>query len=174
VILGGDMNVSEIGGSVSLGEHTTQRCLRGWEIYCDAGPCPVIVTGGPPGSHPTAPSVASLMAEFLHRLGVEESDLVVEERARNTLENSERVASILNDRSLGTPLLVTDALHMPRAVACFERQGTKVVPAACEQEATDFVPDLLSLFPSANAAGKINAAAYEWLGLLSYKLRGHI
>jgi uncharacterized SAM-binding protein YcdF (DUF218 family) len=60
--------------------------------------------------------------------------------------------------------LVTDAWHMPRAIAAFERAGLTVTPAP-----TGFIlpveRDLLEWLPSANGLLASREVLREWLAL---------
>jgi uncharacterized SAM-binding protein YcdF (DUF218 family) len=84
---------------------------------------PIYVTGG---AGPRAPGPP--MRDFLEQeLGVPVA--AVEHGSRNTRENATRTAPLLQAAGIRRVLLVTDAWHMPRAVAAFERAGVDVVPA---------------------------------------------
>jgi uncharacterized SAM-binding protein YcdF (DUF218 family) len=52
-----------------------------------------------------------------------------EDRSRDTAENAERSAQLLQPAGVRRIALVTDAVHMPRAVAEFRRAGFAVLPA---------------------------------------------
>ena len=69
--------------------------------------------------------------------------------------------------------IVTSAMHMPRAVACFRAHGLRPLPypvdyrnAAIERAGDLFQPDLLG-----NMA-RADKALHEWLGLALYRLQG--
>ena len=72
--------------------------------------------------------------------------------------------------------MVTSALHMPRAMAIFRKQGMEPIPAP-----TDYVVKVreggvrLGMFiPSAGALEKVGRAIHEYLGLLWGKLRSQM
>jgi uncharacterized SAM-binding protein YcdF (DUF218 family) len=71
----------------------------------------IIVSGGPvnPASRPEA----GAMRDFLIDLGVPPTAIVMEGKARNTIENIRNVRAIVHD---GRVALVTSAFHMPRAL----------------------------------------------------------
>ena len=87
-----------------------------------AGKAPLLLLSG--GSDPQrhAFSEARAMAVFLQDLGVPAPALVLEEDSRNTLENAAFSAKLLNERGIRHVLLVTSALHMPRALALLPRK----------------------------------------------------
>lgn len=85
----------------------------------------VILTGGRGGRDA---SEAARMKTAIQRLGVPASALVLEERSRNTEANAVNTARLARELGVRRILLVTSALHMPRAMLLFERQGFEVTP----------------------------------------------
>ncbi|KQY52459.1 YdcF family protein [Lysobacter sp. Root494] len=85
----------------------------------------VILTGGRGGRDA---SEAARMKTAIQRLGVPASVLVLEERSRNTEDNAINTARLAHPLGVRRILLVTSALHMPRAMLLFERQGFEVTP----------------------------------------------
>ena len=85
----------------------------------------VILTGGRGGRDK---SEAARMKSAIQRLGVPASVVVLEERGRNTEDNAANTARVARELGVRRILLVTSALHMPRAALLFERQGFIVTP----------------------------------------------
>ena len=129
-----------------------------------AGKAPLLLLSG--GSDPQrhAFSEARAMAIFLQDLGVPEQALVLEEASRNTLENAAFTAQLLNERGIRHVLLVTSALHMPRALALFAAQGLQVEPAATDFESDSPPPGALAWLPDAEALDGSGRAMKEWVG----------
>ena len=72
-------------------------------------------------------------------------------------------------------MLVTSALHMPRAVAAFRGAGIRVVPAATDvRAAADHSPAVFDWVPSAAALELTTAALHEIAGLFYYRWRGWV
>ena len=65
------------------------------------------------------------------------ASIIAESASRNTYENAVLTKALLAERGLQRVLLVTSALHMPRALATFKTAGIDAVPAA-----TDFTVTL--------------------------------
>jgi uncharacterized SAM-binding protein YcdF (DUF218 family) len=89
-------------------------------------------------------------------------------------ENAVQCAKLLAERELVNVLLVTSAVHMPRAAACFRAQGVAITPAACDHLTRPRWPALspTSFWPNATAGQESHTAAREWMGLAWYRLRG--
>lgn len=98
----------------------------------------------------------------------------LETQSRTTYENAVESKRLLEQRGIGKVVLVTEAIHLPRGVGCFRRQGFEVVPAACQYRATRFELAPSRFLPNANAALNFQEVWHEWLGLAWYWLRGRI
>jgi len=82
----------------------------------------------------------------------------------NTAGNAAEVARLLRERGIGGVLLVTSALHMPRARAAFERAGLDVVPAPTDFEVIPAPPGIHRLLPDAAALAGSARAMKEIVG----------
>jgi uncharacterized SAM-binding protein YcdF (DUF218 family) len=155
------------------GTDTIYRCLRAAELY-RADPCPILLSGGK--VHPTdaGPPLAEVMRDFLLTQGVGPDDLIVESSSRTTYENAVDSARLLNDRDIHRIVLVTDAAHLRRAVACFRKQGLDVVPCGCHYRALGRSGGPADYLPDPSAAAGVEEAAHEWFGLALYWLTGRI
>ena len=155
------------------GTDTLYRCLRAAELY-RAAPCPILVSGGK--VHPTdaGPPLAEVMRDFLLTQGVRPEDVIVESSSRTTYENAVDSARLLNEKDIHRIVLVTDAAHLRRAVACFRKQGLDVVPCGCRYRALGRNGGPADYLPDPAAAAGVKEAAHEWFGLALYWLTGRI
>ncbi|WP_413205189.1 YdcF family protein [Rhodospirillum sp. A1_3_36] len=81
---------------------------------------PVIFSGGITRG---TVSEARVMAGLAAAEGLSPERIVLEERARNTLENARECILLLQKRGIERILLITDAPHMPRSLLCFRLLG---------------------------------------------------
>jgi len=94
----------------------------------------------------------------------------LETRSRDTFENAAFSAALLRADGVKRILLVTDAMHMPRSRAVFERAGLEVA----EAPVVFFGQQPLSVaawLPSAEGMRRSWYAIYEWIGIAWYKVR---
>lgn len=130
-----------------------------------AGKAPLLLLSG--GSDPKhqAFSEARAMAIFLTDLGVPAQAMLLEESSRNTRQNAAFSAALLKARGIDRVLLVTSALHMPRAMALFRAQGLQVIPAPTDFEANqELPPGLLAWLPDPPALDASGRAMKEIVG----------
>lgn len=94
----------------------------------------------------------------------------METASENTAQNAAFSVRILQKENIRCILLVTDAMHMPRSVIEFKRNGMEVVaaPTVFFGGATR---SLKTLLPSAENLRRSYYALYEWIGMVWYAAR---
>jgi uncharacterized SAM-binding protein YcdF (DUF218 family) len=132
-------------------------------VFASGGSDPVIKTG----------TAALAMKDFLVLLGVPDSAIRIGANSRNTIENVKEVANMMKKIKGKSILLVTSAIHMPRAIRLFAHTGLHVVPAPTDFETISVPFRLIRLLPDAEALENSSRAAKEVLGLWINKLNGH-
>ena len=105
------------------------------------------------------------------RLGGDPARLYLEPRPRTTSEDALYTAALLKPKPSERWLLVTSALHMPRAVGCFRDAGFQVEPYPVEFRTVRIHP-FANFAPGSEALSHFDTAAKEWIGLVAYRLMG--
>lgn len=157
------------------------RVLYGAKLY-QQGQAPVLIlSGGRINWKGTGPSESQDMAELAAAMGVPKSAMLEDPTSLNTYQNAVNVRKILDDRKIQRRvLLITSAMHMPRSLQIFKRQGIDAIPAPTdflvvkdEEEPQDsWQSFLLNLLPDAENLGNTTAALKEYVGIAVYRLRG--
>ena len=172
VVLSGSMlRDDDSGERVRVGPDTFYRCYHAVELYKKTGRCRLLLTGGKVDFSEPGPPLAKVMRDFVIELGVQPSDVVVEEKSSTTWENASFSKDLLGHTNNERVFLVTDATHMPRAQYCFQSYGVTVIPAPCSFRTRRLVWSSKTLLPSTGGMEGVNYAAHEWLGLVWYRLR---
>ncbi len=108
---------------------------------------------------------ADVMAELLQQFGVAAAAIQQEPRSRTTRENRDNSLPLLRARGVRSILLVTSALHMPRALALFRASDLDVFPAPTDIEVIQRGnAHPLSWLPDAQALADSTRAYKEYLG----------
>jgi uncharacterized SAM-binding protein YcdF (DUF218 family) len=173
VLAGSILSADSVRARPELGSTTLYRCLHASELH-RANPDRLILLSGGSFEGDGSPVVARVMRDFMMNQGVKSSQLLLEERSRNTYENAAESYTLLRERGVQRIVLVTDASHMPRASACFRKQGFEVIPSPCNYHANDYSFDLRDLLPDGNSAAHTEMAWHEWLGMAVYRIRGYL
>ena len=142
----------------------TTRAGKGLTLW-RAGYAPLLLVSGR--------DQARTLAESYAAAGVPMHDLRMEATSRNTHENARNSAALLASSGASDILLVTSAIHMPRAAAAFRKEGIRVspVPAADADERLLRVPRWL---PRRDALSVTARCLRERLALWVYHLRGWV
>ena len=131
---------------------------------------PLLVSGGNRATSAPFKSKAEDMASAL-RDDFNTPVKWVEGRSESTADNARLSGAMLKAAGVRRILLVTDAMHMPRAEQVFAQTGLEVIAAP-----TMFFrithPDAGSFVPSAEGLRRSHYALYEWIGIVWYRLRG--
>ncbi len=136
----------------------------------------VVISGGDGSLFPGGLSEATATRDLLVDLGVAAAErIVVEGNSRNTYENAVMSHAAVQPKTGETWLLVTSALHMPRAVGCFRRVGWTIVPYPVDYRTTLKLTTSPGLQPGLLLADDlmlVTLAVKEWLGLAAYYALG--
>jgi uncharacterized SAM-binding protein YcdF (DUF218 family) len=97
--------------------------------------------------------------------------IYIEPRPRTTSEDALYAAALLKPKPSERWLLVTSALHMPRAVGCFRVAGFQMEPYPVEYRTARTHP-FAHFVPGISALIDLNEAAKEWIGLVAYRFMG--
>jgi uncharacterized SAM-binding protein YcdF (DUF218 family) len=167
ILLGGMVRGVNEAGELDLND-SVDRAVKAVRLYRDRSVKRILVTGGT-GSR----SEAHLIAELLKEWGVPKDAILIENRSRNTFENAVNSKLLWDAHQFRSGLLVTSAMHMPRALAVFRRAGFAVDPAATDFRAHRYLMGgILALLPDAQALEDSTLAIKEWIGFGVYRLRG--
>ena len=128
----------------------------------------LVYTGGTASRDWTESDAARLL---FRQFGLEQR-VVYEDRSRNTWENALFSRRLLDPRPGETWVLVTSAVHMPRAMAAFRAAGW---PGVLADPVAFRTPRRGGLVPGVDISGALallDEAVHEWIGLLAYRLTG--
>ena len=134
----------------------------------------VLITGGNVPWALGAVPEASLIKELLIEWGVPSHAILTAGKSRNTHENALEIRALRETQSFGSALLVTSAVHMPRALAVFQKAGLPVIPATTDVKIVDGSQTIFDWLPDAGALAMTTSAIREWLGFGTYHWLGYL
>lgn len=122
-------------------------------------------------------SEALFIKENLVSLGIPPEKIYTDSESRNTLENALNTKRVSDSAHLTGPyLLISSAMHLPRAAKVFRKAGIEAVLYPCNflsrGAGNNFLEDYL--FPSAEALNRWDSLIKEWAGTAAYWLTGKI
>jgi len=133
LLTGGMVNISkDVAADRFLLGHEADRAGQALYLYKTGAIQKILISGGPgdlPFQRRPVSDEGQMTARFLVMAGVQPADIVLEPKSRNTHENALFSARMLHDRfKTNRCILVTSAMHMRRAVACFKKENVEVTP----------------------------------------------
>jgi uncharacterized SAM-binding protein YcdF (DUF218 family) len=175
VVLGGTLTPPALPGSDANLSSAADRLVFAARLY-QLGKSPIVlISGGNATGAGTLDAESVHAAALLRRWGIPADAILTETESVNTYENAVFTKLMLNQYNLETVLLVTSALHMPRALATFESAGIATTPAATDFETSAPVTSGLAAWIADPAALEgTTRALKEYIGRLVYRQRGWI
>lgn len=172
VVLGGfstrDLNT----GKTSFFE-SSDRFLQTLKLYHEGKIKKILISSGSASVMNQKVKEADAVHDYLISIHVPDSNIIVENQSRNTIENAKYSLAILDSLNIKTGIMViSSAWHLPRAKLCFkQREGIHYFATNFySKPIRDFSPDNL-LVPSAEAMGKSEFLIKEWVGYVVYWLK---
>ena len=170
VVLGGTVHIPTSQHRNSGLIDPSDRILHALRLY-RAERAPIVLCSGGGVDTPESPVMSRLLQEW----GVPSEAILLEDQSLNTKENAQFSYSLLKARGIRHILLVTSAIHMPRAATVFRKAGFEVSPAPADFH-TGWSQNrgLFDWLPDATYLARSDSAVREWVGLLVYRLRGWV
>jgi uncharacterized SAM-binding protein YcdF (DUF218 family) len=183
VLLGGGTEPGDPPRPMAEVNNAGDRVLYAAKLFRE-GAAPVILASGGnvefTSNRNSTP--AEEMTELLLLLDVPADAIWQQAESQNTHEDALYSAEMLAENEIDEVILVTSAMHMPRAKALFEGQGITVIPAPTDFTITEhnwqatFRPTIgefvIYLLPNASALNLTTNVIKEYIGMLVYGLRG--
>jgi uncharacterized SAM-binding protein YcdF (DUF218 family) len=169
VMLGGAIyeGAPDLSGLGAPSASAAERLLTTARIHRRTG-LPIILSGGNVWKERKV-LMGPIYKRFLTDLGVPADRIFLENRSRDTFENALFTAELCRQKGYRQPIVVTHALHMPRAILCFTKVDMPATPFPCAFRTwPDKTHYWINFFPAGYS--DLADALHECLGLLYYRL----
>jgi len=175
IVLGGFTDIVQKPRDRVYVSQAADRALHAGLLYKKGKIKKILVSGGSGIIDFVETTEADNIKQLLVDYGVKASDIIVENKSKNTLENARNSRKIIEKQMPnGSLLLFTSAFHCPRAKGCFQKENMTVdlfpVDFRYAKPATSI--DKL-IFPTESAFYKSGLLIHEWVGFVVYKLLGY-
>jgi uncharacterized SAM-binding protein YcdF (DUF218 family) len=129
----------------------------------------ILISGGNGNLLNNTYKESETVKRFLIQHGIDELDIIIESKSRNTKENAIETAKIVNLKK--EHLLITSATHMKRAVYCFDKVKIKTKPFPVDNTMSYSSRNIEHiLLPRAKTFELWEEFLHEIIGLFVYKL----
>jgi uncharacterized SAM-binding protein YcdF (DUF218 family) len=116
---------------------------------------------------------SAFMLDLLESFGIPRTRVQLEERSRNTAENARFTKALIDPKPGERWLLVTSALHMPRAVGTFRKVEFPVEAYPVDWQTGGWIDVAKGPFWPVGGLLRTDLAMREWVGLVAYWLAGY-
>lgn len=150
------------------------RVVHTVELYKRGIISSVLITGGSARLVTTGRREADDIFKALKLMGVDSTDMIIENESRNTFESAVKVKQMIGQEQ-GKLLLITSAYHMRRSKACFAKAELQVDAFSTDfyTHPRVFTPDTLFI-PKIDAMQSWQRLIKEWVGIVAYKVAGYL
>ena len=175
VVLSGMVSENKANGFPRFGR-SADRLWQGLWLLKQGFADRMVFTGGVGGMFNQQKPEGLLVKNYLKDVGLNDARIFFETESRNTFENARNTFSLMEEQGLEKKIiLVTSAFHVPRARACFEKQGFDVEVFPADPVASVRPPDWKDfLIPSPLVLEQWRVLFNEWIGFAAYWMNGYI
>jgi uncharacterized SAM-binding protein YcdF (DUF218 family) len=167
VVLGGGViraEISAVRDEISVGD-TADRIIAAVELARRYPSAHVVFVGR---------AEADFVIQFFEKLGVSRERVIVERKSSNTVENARLAKQLVVPKPGERWLLVTSAIHLPRAVGVFRKEGLAVEAYPVDYRTTGTKDQWTLSRALMGGIGIMDRAVHEWNGLFVYWISGRI
>ena len=173
IVLGGaiDQFVTKARGEISM-NGSIERIFRFAHLASTYPNAKLVYSGGSGYLTRQDLKEADVVSPLLALLGVDTSRVIFENSSRNTYENAIFSFNLITPKKNEVWILVTSAVHMPRAIGCFRQAGWSQIiafPTDFRFEGDEKFGPPLSF---SKGFSRLGSAIYELLGLTVYYITG--
>jgi len=131
----------------------------------------LVFTGGAAVvAHGSTFTEAGMAKRFWRDMGLDQDNVLYEDRSSNTYENAVYTRNLVKPKPGERWLLVTSAMHMPRAVGAFRRAGFPVISYPVNYRTNGSLWSVSMPSNKLRALQLVDEATHEWFGLAVYWL----
>lgn len=134
----------------------------------------LVFTGGQGTFVQGALTEADVARRLWSEMGLPQDRVTYEDRSRNTWENAVFTKELVRPKPGETWLLVTSAMHVPRAIGCFRQAGWNGILPWPVNYTTGGTPRAWYDAPFPTRLNQFEAGLREWIGLAAYWLLGRV
>jgi uncharacterized SAM-binding protein YcdF (DUF218 family) len=157
--------------SIELSSATLSRLITGISVAKQIAHSRLILSGGEVFG---LPPEATAMEKVAEHLGFPSSRILLETKTKDTHQQAIELKKLLGKESF---ILVTSAIHMPRAMAIFHHYGLNPIPYPTQylgNYTNRPIYQIYQIIPNTKNLGRTDIAVYEYLGVVWARLNGYL
>ncbi len=172
VLLTGMTNTQKIPNDRVYFQQNADRLLQAIALFQQDKFDTLLISGGGATALRSDLKEAQVLHTYLKSINFPLEKVKIEDQSKNTAESAQLAVNFIS--KYNPILLITSASHMPRAAACFAKQGFQVQPFPTVYHTSDGNLTPAMFLPSYEALMKWHILFKEWMGYAAYKMAGYI
>ncbi len=153
-------------------QQNADRLLQAIALFHQGVYDTLLISGGGATALRSDLQEAQVIFSYLQTINFPVEMVKIEDQSRNTAESAQLAVNLITTQH--PILLITSASHMPRASACFRKQGFEVQPYPTVYHTTDGNITPAMFLPAYEALMKWHILFKEWMGYAAYTIAGYI
>lgn len=177
IVMGGFGSMNRKTGQLRYYSDRAERLWEAVRMYKTGKVAYILITGDDTSCMlNNGSSAAELFLIYMDQMGIPKKAFLLEQKARNTRENSLYTTEILKKRGVSDKecLLITSATHMKRSLGCFAKAGFHPDYVAVNIYDSPAEINHRSFYPSWDSAVKWQEILNEWIGYQVYKMKDYV
>jgi uncharacterized SAM-binding protein YcdF (DUF218 family) len=150
---------------------SVMRMVAGAELARRYPTARFVYSGTTGGSAQLREAEFASVEQFFRGVGIAPGRTIYERASLNTIQNLRFTRRLVNPKPGETWVLVTSAMHMPRAMAIADQLGWKMLPWPSDYETTTGW-HMRSWKAPSDGLQTVDRALHEWVGRLVYAITG--
>jgi uncharacterized SAM-binding protein YcdF (DUF218 family) len=173
ILLGGSVEASDSNERGALiSNEASERVLYTIELAHRYPNARILISGGGGTVFANGVAEAPIIADYLKRVGVDPTRIIIEDRSRTTAENGQFSREVAKPQEGERWLLVTSAWHMPRAMAVFEKAGFHVTAHPVDFRTGIRLTNQRPHAFVSEGLRRLDVSMKEWVGVVGYYATG--
>lgn len=172
IVLSGMVNLSLSSNGKIEFSGAVDRILAGISMLKQGMANYLIISGGEGSLVRLNRPESQILKEFALKQGLQENQIIVETRSRNTHENAIQTAELIKKYGFNKLLLITSAFHMYRARGCFRKAGIEADIYPVDYYTGRINSEFSDFLPSSDALSLMSLLIHEVVGIVVYGLTG--
>lgn len=149
-----------------LNNSSMKRLIEGLLISYNINDPQIILSGG--SSEFEEYTNAEAMLKLISSLNISTKNIIIEKKSKDTFEQAMNIKDIIGGKPV---ILVTSALHMPRAIKIFKNVGITVIPAPTDYLRNNINNSVFwSLRPKSINIKRLEALFYEIGAIIKWNI----
>ena len=176
IVMGGFSSINKQTGQLQYVQDRADRLWEAVRLWRNGEIVQILITGDPASViEKDGTCTATQFLQYMDEMGIPQPVFVLEQQARNSKENAQYTAALLQQMNVpdSACVLITSATHIKRSLKCFAQEGLYPDYLPVQTQVAIGKINHRAFYPSWDAAVKWQELLNEWIGEIIYRIMGY-